>query len=328
MNLIRRIYHPELYQGTSRRSGHFEGWYFKVVADEGSMALIPGISHPRDGEPHAFVQLIRSGGSTSYFGYPASEFQASSRRFEVEIGGNRFSRSGISLDLAGEDGHIIGELAFGEWTGWPVTALSPGAMGPYRFAPFMECYHGVLSMSHRVDGIIETGEGRMVLHDARGYAEKDWGRSFPKAWVWAQCNSFLDPGVSVMLSVARVPWLRSAFTGVIAGVLLDGRLLRFATHTGARLEYVDVCEGSAEVIVADDAHRLTVKLAGARPGVLRSPVAGGMEGTVYETLDGSMHVRLEALAGGGSTSLLDMHGCHAGLEVMASSSALQADERL
>ena len=32
--------------------------------------------------------------------------------------------------------------------GWPVKVTSPGAMGPYAFVPFMECYHGVVSMDH------------------------------------------------------------------------------------------------------------------------------------------------------------------------------------
>jgi len=329
INPVRRIYHPELYQGSLRRPGRFEGWYFKTVSADGSesIALIPGVARPEDGPGHAFVQVIRSNGATSYFEYPLSEFWTSPRSFELEVGGSRFSETGISLDLAGEGGHFVGELALGEWSRWPVGMFAPGAMGPYRFAPFMECYHGVLSMAHSVDGIVESSSGQMVFRNARGYAEKDWGRSFPSAWVWAQCNSFADPGVSVMVSVARVPWLRSAFTGLIAGVLVEGRLFRFATYTGTRLQYVSIAGGRVELVMADETHRLTLKLAGARPGQLRSPVAGLMDGQVFEALEGSMHVRLEASSGSSWVSLLEEESDRAAVEIMDPNGTLNADER-
>jgi hypothetical protein len=51
-------------------------------------------------------------------------------------------------------------------------------MGPYAFVPFMECYHGILSMDHKING-------QLIIHDeiidftgGKGYMEKDWGQSF------------------------------------------------------------------------------------------------------------------------------------------------------
>ena len=45
-------------------------------------------------------------------------------------------------------------LHFSDWQGWPVTLASPGVMGPYSFAPFMECNHGILSMDHCLSGAL------------------------------------------------------------------------------------------------------------------------------------------------------------------------------
>ncbi|MBN2405477.1 MAG: hypothetical protein JXE06_07850 [Coriobacteriia bacterium] len=329
MNSIRRIYHPALYQGGRRKSRYFEGWYFKLDApgDQGSVAIIPGLSLSAECDSHAFVQFIRSGGATSYFRYPASEFSASDRQFEVTVGPNHFSESGISLDLEGEDEHIVGEITFSDWSPWPVTLTSPGIMGPYRFVPFMECYHGVLSMDHEVSGIIETVAGQQRFDGGRGYAEKDWGRSFPRAWVWAQCNGFDQAGVSVTLSVARIPWMRSAFTGVIAGILVEGTLFRFATYTGAQLEHVHIEDGEVRVVIADDTHRLTVSAAGATPGQLRSPVLGEMQGTVYETLGGTMEVTLDRLTDDGNETVYEGVSERAGLELMDPGGLLGQDER-
>lgn len=329
MDFIRRLYAPALYQGGNRRSRYFEGWYFKIDTDDGRdpLAVIPGVSYAQDGASHAFVQVNRADGRTSYFEYPVSEFSSAVRGFEIEIGGNRFSGNGMSLDLAGESERIAGEVTFSDWSEWPVTLLSPGIMGPYRFVPLMECYHGVLSMDHGVSGIIEFDDVSLRFDGGRGYTEKDWGRSFPQAWVWAQCNGFDIDGISVMLSVARIPWLRSAFTGVIAGVLLGDRLVRFATYTGAHLEYLRTTDGEAEVVIADSHYRLRIRLSGARPGTLRSPVLGGMEGTVYEALRGTMHVTLEQLSKGTRKVLLDTVSDRAAVELMDAAGLLRVDER-
>ena len=329
MNPLRKIYHPALYQGGQRSSRYFEGWYFKLDTADGlaPLAVIPGVSYERDGASHAFVQLIHGDGATAYFEYPIEAFAHSKRHFDIAVGPNRFSDSGISLDLAGEGGHAVGEVAFSPWSPWPVTLGSPGIMGPYRFTPFMECYHGVLSMDHAITGIIETGDGQTRFDGGRGYVEKDWGRSFPRAWVWAQCNGFERPGVSVMVSVARIPWLRGAFTGLIAGVLMDGRLFRFATYTGARLEYLMTGGGAAEIVIADRRYRLVVKLGGAVPGELRSPVLGGMDGTVYETLRGQMSVTFDELVGGSYERVFEGQSRRAAFELMDDEGLLGTDKR-
>jgi len=318
VNPIKRIYDPALYQGRRRASTYFEGWYFKLDTADGlhPIAVIPGVSHARHGVSHAFVQLIRGDGATAYYDYPASDFRHSDAHFQIEVGPNCFSRTGMSLDLKGDGPSVQGDVAFSPWSEWPVTLLSPGIMGPYRFVPFMECYHGVLSMDHSLSGILRIDGNETDFDGGRGYAEKDWGRSFPEAWVWAQCNGFEAPGTSVTLSVARIPWLGSAFTGIIAGVLLGGRLYRFATYTGARLEHMRSAGGNADIVIADRTHRLHVRLSGAHPGLLRSPVLGGMDGTVLETLSGTMHVVLEAHAGGSSEVLLDATSTRAAIEMM------------
>ncbi len=51
----------------------------------------------------------------------------------------------------------------------------------------------------------------MDLTGGRGYIEKDWGTSFPSAWIWMQCNTFDTPDTSFMLSYARIPWMGSHF---------------------------------------------------------------------------------------------------------------------
>lgn len=313
---LRKLWDPAAYQDGRKSLGYFEGWYFKLVdaSQEHALAVIPGISMAHGGERHAFVQLNRDDGTTAYWRFPADDFAWSRERFEVCIGPNRFSSHGIELDLSGEAGTLRGAVTFGPWVPWPVTAFSPGIMGWYRFVPFMECYHGVLGFDHPVEGSLALGGSLVDFTGGRGYAEKDWGRSFPEAWVWLQSNHFGDTRTSLTLSVAKIPFAGGWFVGQIAGLLHEGHLYRFTTYTGAKLTCLAHREGGVTVVMADRLHELTVDADGARPGELASPVLGGMTGRVQESLRGHVHVRLARVTDG--AVIFEGDGTSAGMELM------------
>jgi len=100
-------------------------------------------------------------------------------------------------------------------------------MGPYTFAPFMECNHGIVSMDHGISGSLVINGEEIDFTGGRGYIEKDWGHSFPSAYIWMQSNHFAANGISFKASVARIPWLTGNFTGFISGLMIDGRLYPF-----------------------------------------------------------------------------------------------------
>ena len=186
-------------------------------------------------------------------------------------------------------------MGFGAWWPWPVTAISPGIMGWYRFVPRMETYHGVLSMDHFLSGSIVVDGERFDFDDGRGYIEKDWGRSFPSSWIWAQSNNFGRPGVSAVVSVAKIPWMTSHFVGNIAGLLLDDDLHRFATYTGAWLAELKPTEAAFRIVLRDRSRELKVRTSGGVTGALKAPVLGAMEGRTDEAIGGVLWLRLREL---------------------------------
>jgi tocopherol cyclase len=320
MSRLGLIYNPAGFQGAGITTRYFEGWYLKhVTADEHSiLAVIPGISFSADGATkHAFVQVVPSHGDTHYFAYPAEEFRFDpASPFSISVGPNHFSRSGISLDLHDGTRHVTGELRYEPWWPWPVTTFSPGIMGWYRFVPGMETYHGVLSMDHGVSGSVVLDGETLDFTGGRGYVEKDWGRSFPSSWIWAQSNTFDRPGVSVSVSVAKVPWMTGAFVGNIAGLLLDGRLHRFATYTGAKLTCIETGDNEAHLTLADKHESLEIHVRGCEALVLKAPVLGAMESKASESLGGTIDVTLRALRGGRADVVFSGTGRRAGIEVM------------
>lgn len=320
MSRIHRIWNPAAYQGGAVRRRYFEGWYFKQVdaTEQHIVAIIPGISYSADGEAkHAFVQVVPSHGEMHYFSYPAEEFAWDpASPFSIEVGSNTFTREGMTLDLADGTLEVHGDVRFGPWQPWPVTLLSPGIMGWYRFVPRMETYHGVLSMDHAISGSLTIGGKRIDFDGGRGYVEKDWGRSFPSSWIWAQSNHFDQPGVSVTVSVARVPWMADAFVGTIAGILVDGTLHRFATYTHAELKCIESGSNWARMRIADKSQELEVQLFGHEGLVLKAPVLGAMEGRDAESLGGTIEVVLRELRGDRAPVIFSGIGRQAAIEVM------------
>lgn len=316
MYALTKVWHPAYFQEGSAKRGYFEGWYFKAVSATGAetLAVIPGVSIEPGGARHGFVQVMRGDGGSHWFDLPGESFAFAEDRFEIRVGGCRFTDREVVLDLDDGASRVRGTLALGKPVPWPVRPLSPGIMGPFRFVPFMECYHGVLSLDHTVDGGIDVDGLRLDFDGGRGYSEKDWGRSFPSAWVWVQSNGFGRTGVSLTASIARIPWVGSSFVGSIVGLLADGRLYRFATYTGAKLVSLSHSSGGVEFTLQDRRHRIEVWATGAVPGMLRSPVLGRMIGSVEESLTGTVRVRLTER--GSAREVFSGEGHASGIELM------------
>ncbi|UCE07906.1 MAG: hypothetical protein JSW07_07705, partial [bacterium] len=158
VNYLKKKLNPPCYQGKKNLSQHFEGWYFKIVdlSERHIYAIIPGVFINKTHEhSHAFIQVFDgSNGKACYHKFPIADFRASDTVFEIHIDSNYFSSDKIKLDLHNSALHLIGELSFNSLTPWPKTLFSPGIMGWYSWVPFMECYHGIVSMDHEIEGAL------------------------------------------------------------------------------------------------------------------------------------------------------------------------------
>lgn len=320
---IRAVLNPGTYHGSHRKPPFFEGWYYKMVsADENSkIAIIPGVILGNDA--HAFVQVIDgSDGRTEYFTFPFDQFHADVPQFRLRIGGNQFDSSRLLVDINQPEGQLLGEINFGQLNPWPVTVFSPGVMGWYAWVPRMECYHGVLSFDHSLQGKITFNGKEMDFSGGRGYIEKDWGRSFPSAWVWFQSNHFKNVSACITASVAIIPWIGNSFKGFIVGFWLDGKLHRFTTYQSSKIESLEISDTHVVWVLRNRTHRLKLSAFCAEGGLLRGPTHLDMGRRVMETLNALIHVKLETLQG---DVLFDGVGENSGLEVIGDVQRLLAD---
>jgi hypothetical protein len=305
---------PGMYHGFDKKPPFFEGWYYKLVsADEScKVAIIPGVILGHDA--HSFVQVLDGvDGSTAYHMFPFEHFQANDRRFALEIGENRFDGNHLELTLERPEGQLTGHIQLGPLNPWPVTWISPGVMGWYAWVPRMECYHGVLSFDHSLQGTLTLNGKKMDFSGGRGYIEKDWGQAFPAAWIWFQSNHFGGVSACITASVAIIPWIGQAFRGFIVGFWLNGELYRFTTYKGSRIESLQVFDDHVEWVLINNRYRLSLTTRRIQGGLLRGPTRLDMGKRVLETLSATVQVRLETLKG---ELLFEGVGSHTGLEVM------------
>jgi hypothetical protein len=186
-------------------------------------------------------------------------------------------------------------------------------MGPYSFVPFMECYHGILSMNHRIDGQLTVLGETIDFTNGRGYIEKDWGHSFPSAYTWLQTNHFTQSGISLKASVAKIPWLGSSFVGFIAGVWLKDHLIQFTTYNGSKLLKSFIDKEKVELIMESKNYRLEIFAHREKSTQLASPILGFMDGRIEESMTSEIDVNLFDRKN--NVLLLTDKGRNAGLEV-------------
>ncbi len=325
-NFFQRVMHPEWYHGHHKQPPFFEGWYFKLIdaAEQHRYAVIPGIflSHDRE-KHHAFVQVLdgQTGGS-AYFTYLPEQFIAAEDDFDVRVGPNHFRADCVSLNLTGDELALKGELNFEGLSPWPVTLTAPGIMGWYGWVTIMECYHGVVSLDHSISGSLSLDGQSLDFNGGRGYIEKDWGQSFPSAWVWMQTNHFEHPGTSLTASIAVIPMMGRKFPGFIIGLWHNGSLYRFAKYTNAQVEKLAVTDQHVTWVVRDSRYRLEMLATRSGGGLLHAPSRTEMHKRVMETLQSTVEVRLSRLEGTHDTTIFHGTGRNAGLEVQGDLSML------
>jgi len=322
---LRRTLHPAWYQGRGKQAPYFEGWYVKLIdpGERHRLAVIPGIFKGRaSDESHAFIQLLDgTSGEATYHRYAVEAFQPAAEGFDLRLGGSRFSVERVVLDIESLGRSVTGCVAFEGVSPWPVTLASPGVMGWFAWVPFLQTYHGVLSLDHALQGALTIDGKEVDFSGGRGYIEKDWGHSFPDAWIWMQTNHFDQPGTSLTASIATIPWLGTSFRGVIIGLWHRDHLYRFTTYTGAQIQELSWDGERVRAVIADRRRRLEIVACGGEAGVLRGPTGSSMAGRVPESLQASVTLRLVTL-GGGSSVIFEGVGRNAGLEVVGDTARL------
>jgi hypothetical protein len=316
---LKHILNPILFQGYRKKNRYFEGWYYKMVsADEQyKVAFIPGISLAGE-KTHSFVQVFISQKQpkmslkTDYFKYEKSEFKFENSPFKVSVGPQSFTSYGVVVDFKSDhlsvQGHVeilgITPLERGVWM--------PNIMGPFGYLNFMECYHGVVSMTSPLKGSLLIDGKEVSFDGGKGYIEKDWGKSFPRAYVWLQTNHFKQPTTSLMFSYADIPFLGFYFKGLICNLYYLGKEYRFATYNFSKVVKEEISSKQAHYVLKRGKYSIEISAIQKDQIDLASPINGAMDHTIKEGLSGEVTVKLYKK----NQLIYEDTGFEAGIEIM------------
>jgi len=292
-----KIRDPSIFQGSLKKKSYYEGWYFKLVNSELDrvIAFIPTVAlNNEENRRVCFIQILDGlNSNVYYFEYPISEFWSSDSQFLIKIGKNYFSKEKIILNIHKNQSDIKGEIQLKNLISIPNSLFSPGAMGPFSYLPFMQTYHGIISMDHQIRGELNfNGEMINYGNGSKGYTEKDWGASFPNAWIWIQTNHFREDRRSFMLSVAEIPWMGYKFIGFLSFIWDRGKIYRFATYTGAKIRKIFPGKDQVKIIIEDKNNILIIKAQKGKSASLKAPSLGLMTSRSIESIDSSISLRL------------------------------------
>ncbi len=286
-----------IFQGNKKKENYFEGWYFKMVANDGSsiLSIIPGISLSADGkEKHAFIQIIDGiTAQTSYYSYPIDEFSFSKKEFAIKIADSYFSKDSIVIDVKDGNSMVSGKITMTNRVEYTSDRfINTGIMGPYRFVPFMECYHGVVSLTHSLSGKLIINNEVHEFNGGRGYIEKDWGSSMPSAWIWMQSNNFDDKNSSFMLSIADIPWLGKSFTGFLGFFYHDNKIHHFSTYRSTKLQLENTGPNQLKIRIENRKNIFIIDARSNNTGILKAPVEGAMDRRIPESIDAILKISM------------------------------------
>lgn len=290
---MNKIIKPFIEQGSITKNNYFEGWYFKQVNQslDKTISFIFGYStNPQN--PHSFIQVIKTHPlQTTYISYPLESFQAVEDGYQIQD--SFFSTSKLELHIKDRLIQCDGTLNFTNQTELSNHNLyMPNIMGPFTYIPNMECNHGVVSMSHKVNGHLHINNETWDFNQDKGYIEKDWGTSFPKHYIWIQGNHFKDSNTSFMLSLAHIPFLGLSFEGLIAQLNTPDKNYRFATYTGSYRTKIIKNKTGFTLMIKRGFYRLKVEVIMDDRIDLVSPKNGLMQNTIKEGLGGSIKLSL------------------------------------
>lgn len=295
---MKEIFNPNLYHGIHKSKNFFEGWYYKIVDryNNYKLAIIPGISFgDNEDEHHSFIQIINGHDiSYNYISYLIDNFKYSNDSFRISVDSNIFTLENINLNIINNDISIRGHLIFKNKSKWPSNLLNPGSMGFYNFLTFMECYSQVCILNGSIVGTLDINNQTIDFTGGKVYIEKNWGKSFPKSWLWIQCNSFKNRTISLTCSLANIPFPTGNFQGFLIGLTLEDRFISFTTINRSKVS-LKPAENNIMLTVHKKNLKLTIEtISNENDFILcKGPKNGTMIPFVKETLNGKLHMILE-----------------------------------
>lgn len=156
---------------------------------------------------------------------------------------------GIKADIRLDGVMIKADIAYSNAVKYKKSIFAPSVMGPFSYLQ-LSCNHCVVSMDLKAHGSLSIN-GKAQVFYCGGYIEKDYGKSFPKNYLWLHAAG---QGVNIMFSYA---WpLLFGIRGFLCIVQHEGRQYNFSLYSGAKIRSLKISGDSSQVMLTKGNNRL------------------------------------------------------------------------
>ncbi|WP_249030528.1 tocopherol cyclase family protein [Tannockella kyphosi] len=262
---------------TTKNNNYFEGWYYRINYEDKKLVVIIGLT-----TKYAFIQLFDETYCYQLIKYKLEDFYYDHNKDCFYIGINMFNDH--QLYLLDESLMIKARIRFYQPIKLKTSKYIPTIMGPFSYLSTMECNHGIIFMNALIGGYLYREKQCYVMH-GQAYLEKDWGSSFPKHYIWFQAN---DSESSLFGSVAKIPFLKSSFQGVIFVYKTMEKEYLFASYLGARVRYMQRDKEYCFLEIKQGSMLMSMEIECSKGCNLQAPKLGEMVEIVNESIDANI----------------------------------------
>jgi tocopherol cyclase len=273
----------------------YEGWYHRLAVPDRAEAFffIYGVINPAPGSAYSSEAFLYCGRASTvesvYQKVPPDEFSALQQARDVRIGNLSRATAPRFAGLADDGVHRCEwDIAVSDGIAWPQT------MGWMTGSAGLETSWHVGTLRGRHTGWVRFDGDEIGFEQAPGYADHNWGSTFPAQWIWLQANTFDEGDAALAASGGTVQFQGGQIEAAMIGLWHDGALSTFRTQdldtvSQSHADSTWTMEGQRGL----ERIRITASCDPAGLFHLLVPTAEGMKPRAWESLGGELEVTLE-----------------------------------
>ena len=241
----------------------FEDWYLRIVDAQGEKTLCCTVRLNKIGTnmQGSLKGTLNIADEEKQFEVTVTDASADSK--SLKFGQNVLNNERVVLDLQKVSPAINGCLELNQVIDLNQSFLQPGAMGFYKYLPFMEFYQEVIVLNGVTTGVLQIDGKEVDFTGGNCYLQRQWGSKFPNIWLWAQCTNFDQPNdLTIMIGVARLKVLFNYYTAFVIPVYYNDQLEVFSNYNGGQIAKLYRYKGYVHLIVTQKNKVLDVKIYG------------------------------------------------------------------
>lgn len=282
-------YEQELQLHQINKIPAFEGWYFRVIDKQLSVACIIGIAKTKE-KQEVFIQVFHTlSQKMERVSYDISEFQYQDIPFMIKIKKTILKKHYIHIEDENLSVNIDLELEMPKYI--RTTPFAPTIMGPFAYLKNMECNHAITNLGSATKGHLQF---QNMKYDIEGiiYQEKDWGTSFPSKYFWVQSHCCQKKDAILFLSCATIPLKKFHFTGVIMNLVVEGKEYNIASYYGAYVVKAKKIGNNYRLTIRQGQYLIKCYLKMGPTYILDAPKEGQMIRQIEECLLGEAIIKI------------------------------------